>query len=165
MALMPACPSSQVVLLSSFPAAIRVILFFINIWILPALTLHSPIPESFGQKFSRSVWTFLDPIGSSLSSFQTLVVFAVCIMKGNCRSPLHDAISAGVTAISIPRQFEGMIPRHPCSWRKLNHNIPIVDADHRSRRIQCNKNDYFGSKVYNSGETRVPDSYSPYLET
>ena len=98
------------------------------------MTAHAPMPLTTEDSFGRIVAMILGPVSSSTGSFNSIVIYAVKIGRGNrCWRPrrnhvlYHDAISAGALAIRIPKRFKKAIEESPFEWRRLNGNIPIVD--------------------------------------
>ena len=117
-----------------FSAPIQVALFFVGVCLVPAMTAHAPIPLTTEDSFGRIVAMILGPVSSSIDSFNSIIIFAVKIGRGNrCwrrrrnHALYHDAISAGALAIRIPKRFEQAIEESPFEWRRLNGSIPIVD--------------------------------------
>jgi len=132
---MPPCgiPVSAISILSS--AFVQLVGFVIYIFIIPALTAYTPIPQSFEDSVSRTISMILSPISSCIFAFNALVMLAIKIAKGNStlcgvgsRTALHDAISAGAIAIGIPIRFISVVDQDPFAWRKLNQNVPTVDT-------------------------------------
>ena len=117
-----------------FSASIQVALFFVGVCFVPTMTAHAPIPLTSEDSFGQMLAMILSPVSSSISSFNSIVIYAVKIVRGNIcwrrrRSTLyHDAISAGTLAIRIPKRFEKAIEESPLAWRRLNESIPMIDG-------------------------------------
>lgn len=125
-------PPPSIPLLSS--TLIQVASFVIYVFIIPALTAHTPIPLSFEDAVGRTVSTILSPISSSVTSLEACVMFIMKIVGnsrfwgGAARTPLHDGISAGAIAIRIPIRFVPILCEDTFGWRKLNDNIPTDES-------------------------------------
>jgi hypothetical protein len=126
-----------------FSAPIRVTLFFVSVCVVHAMTAHVPIPECIEDSFGRGVSMVLGPVGSGISSFNSIVVFAMKIGRGDWpswryqrnNSSLADAISASALAIRIPIRFTGVTDDGPFGWRRVKKGIPVNDgAEHDSRQ-------------------------------
>jgi hypothetical protein len=75
----------------------------------------------------------IGPVTADCSSLNSIVVVAVKIARGECRTfndhVPHDAISAGALAIPIPKRFVGTIVTSSFCWRKLKKGIPTILID------------------------------------
>ena len=116
-------------------AAAQIVGWVVLLLIIAVSTMHVPLPQSSQRYLTKAITSFLAPISSAVPAFNTLMIFAVKIVRGKMlihrgrRTALHDAISAGAVAIELPSNE--LISEDPCGWRRLPKNVPCLGADCR----------------------------------
>lgn len=144
---------------SPFSTTVQIILLFVGPCLVLIMTTHSPIPKNRTDILGRILVTILGPIDSGGESFNSIVLFAVKIVRGDwsrClwrrnEMMLHEALSAGALAIWIPIRFQAAIDKSPFGWRRLRRDIPLIEyapyiGDHNSRRHDTSP-DYHGDII------------------
>ena len=114
----------------SFSALVQVVLSFVGVCIVHALTSHSPIPPP--HPFGHLASIVLGPVGAGIPSSHWIVLFAAKMTRGNWspirrRTTLHNAISAGAIAIRVPKRFVKLVDIDPLGWRALAENAPVCE--------------------------------------
>jgi len=113
-----------------FTDPVRLALAFVGVCIVHTMTAHTPIPPE--HRIEHLVSMVLGPVGEGVQSFNSIVLFAVKIGRGDwptIRRPTspHDVISAGAMAIRVPTRFTELLDYGPYGWKRVTQDTPICE--------------------------------------
>src|SRR5271170_3204697 len=113
-----------------FTVPVQLVLAFVGVCIVHAMTAHTPIPPQ--HRIGQLISMVLGPVGEGVQSFNSIVLFAIKIGRGDWPTirrptPPHVAVSAGAMAIRVPRRFANFLDYGPFGWTRVSQDTPVSE--------------------------------------